>query len=374
MTLCPRPERRARRASSSASSSSQRGRRGASRPAARSRASAPPPGSPSRTARAARGSTRSSTPRSATASAAIDTLAGWLRSSLPGRPHRRRRAPGGPRRPAVQRADRGHARDPRRTGGLTPLAPLHQPHNLAPIEAIFDRMPDVPQVAVSTPASTAATPRSPPWCRCPANCARAGSSGTGSTASPTSTSPRSCPKSPPRLPRAAVDRGPPGQRRQHVCDEGPQERRHDDELHGRGRAVHGYPAGGDRPRHRALPVPELGLSVKQVEDVLYKKSGLLGISGISNDMRDLLGQERAGGPPGGGLLRLSERPRRSAPWPRSSAGSTRWCSPPGSARTRPRSAGGSARRAPGSGSNWTTRPTPPGAPAFRPHGARRRPG
>src|SRR5207249_8884832 len=30
--------------------------------------------------------------------------------------------------------------------------------------------------------------------------------------------------------------------------------------------------------------------VKQVEEVLYKKSGLLGISGISNDMRDLLGQ------------------------------------------------------------------------------------
>ena len=35
---------------------------------------------------------------------------------------------------------------------------------------------------------------------------------------------------------------------------------------------------------------KLGLSVKQVEDVLYKKSGLLGISGISNDMRDLLGR------------------------------------------------------------------------------------
>ena len=32
----------------------------------------------------------------------------------------------------------------------------------------------------------------------------------------------------------------------------------------------------------------LGLSAKQVEDILYKKSGLLGISGISNDMRDLL--------------------------------------------------------------------------------------
>jgi acetate kinase len=34
----------------------------------------------------------------------------------------------------------------------------------------------------------------------------------------------------------------------------------------------------------------LGLSAKEVETLLYKKSGLLGISGISNDMRDLLGR------------------------------------------------------------------------------------
>jgi acetate kinase len=32
----------------------------------------------------------------------------------------------------------------------------------------------------------------------------------------------------------------------------------------------------------------LGLSAKEIETLLYKKSGLLGISGISNDMRDLL--------------------------------------------------------------------------------------
>src|SRR5205085_3929431 len=35
----------------------------------------------------------------------------------------------------------------------------------------------------------------------------------------------------------------------------------------------------------------LGLSVKEVETILYKNSGLIGISGISNDMRDLLGRE-----------------------------------------------------------------------------------
>src|SRR5437764_2234470 len=34
----------------------------------------------------------------------------------------------------------------------------------------------------------------------------------------------------------------------------------------------------------------LKLSAKEVETILYKQSGLLGISGISNDMRDLLGR------------------------------------------------------------------------------------
>jgi acetate kinase len=35
----------------------------------------------------------------------------------------------------------------------------------------------------------------------------------------------------------------------------------------------------------------LGLSVKDVEAILYRKSGLLGISGISNDMRALLASD-----------------------------------------------------------------------------------
>ena len=35
-------------------------------------------------------------------------------------------------------------------------------------------------------------------------------------------------------------------------------------------------------------IQTLGLAAKDVETILYKKSGLLGISGISNDMRDLL--------------------------------------------------------------------------------------
>ena len=38
----------------------------------------------------------------------------------------------------------------------------------------------------------------------------------------------------------------------------------------------------------------LGLSAGEVETILYKKSGLLGISGISNDMRDLLASREPG--------------------------------------------------------------------------------
>jgi acetate kinase len=36
---------------------------------------------------------------------------------------------------------------------------------------------------------------------------------------------------------------------------------------------------------------ERGMTVKEVEALLYKKSGLLGISGVSNDMRDLLASQ-----------------------------------------------------------------------------------
>src|SRR5205085_12193881 len=38
----------------------------------------------------------------------------------------------------------------------------------------------------------------------------------------------------------------------------------------------------------------LGLSVKEVEALLYKRSGLLALSGISNDMRDLLDSPEPG--------------------------------------------------------------------------------
>src|SRR4029079_11073374 len=72
--------------------------------------------------------------------AAIDTLAGWLRSKyaggrIVGVGHRG--VHGGPRFSSPVVVTREILAELKE---LTSLAPLHQPHNLAPIEAVFERM------------------------------------------------------------------------------------------------------------------------------------------------------------------------------------------------------------------------------------------
>ena len=52
-----------------------------------------------------------------------------------------------------------------------------------------------------------------------------------------------------------------------------------------------------------------GLSIDQVEDLLYNHSGLKGLSGVSNDMRDLLESNQPGRTDGHRLLRPPRRPR-----------------------------------------------------------------
>ena len=50
----------------------------------------------------------------------------------------------------AERGTPAHHCEPGGSGGAAStdsLAPLHQPYNLAAIEAVFERMPDVPQVA-----------------------------------------------------------------------------------------------------------------------------------------------------------------------------------------------------------------------------------
>jgi acetate kinase len=222
--------------------------------------------------------------------AAIDVLAGWLRSKysggrIVGVGHRV--VHGGPRFSGPTVVTREILAQLK---ALTPLAPLHQPHNLAPIEAIVDRMPDAPQVAVfdtgfhrghAPVASLVPLPRD----LCKGGVERYGFHGI-SYEYIASVLPQVAPEiANGRVIVAHLGSGA------SLC--ALKDRKSVDSTMGF-TAVDGL-CMGTRPGALDPGVvlylfQNLGLSVKQVEDVLYKKSGLLGVSGISNDMRDLLGR------------------------------------------------------------------------------------
>jgi acetate kinase len=223
--------------------------------------------------------------------AAIDVLSNWLQSKyaggrIVGVGHRV--VHGGPRfsKPVVVTRE-----ILAELKGLTPLAPLHQPHNLAPIEAIFDRMPDVPQVACFDTGfhrGHAPVARLVPLPRdvCQDGVERYGFHGI-SYEYIASVLPEVAPDiANGRVIVAHLGSGA------SLCA---MKNRASVDTTMSFTAVDGL-CMGTRPGALDPGIvlylfQKLGLTVKQVEDVLYKKSGLLGISGISNDMRDLLGRD-----------------------------------------------------------------------------------
>jgi acetate kinase len=102
------------------------------------------------------------------------------------------------------------------------------------------------------------------------------------------------------------------------------------------------------------------MDAQAIEQLIYQRSGLLGVSGISSDMRTLLApQEKPSTSSSTGLDASSDLlPRR---W----AGSTRSFSPQALVSTRPRFGLESAGMHVGSASHWTRRPMPKAAHAFR---------
>ena len=226
--------------------------------------------------------------------AALDSLAAWLRSKY-----------GGARVLGVgHRVVHGGARFTAPTvvtpqileelRVLIPLAPLHQPYNLAAIEAVFDRLPGVPQVACfdtsfhrGQPAVAEVIPL--PRELCGSVVQRYGFHGL-SYEYIASILPQTAPEiAAGRVIVAHLGSGA------SLC------------ALKNGKSVDstlGFTAldglcMGTRPGSIDPGVilylfQNAGLSAKEVETILYKKSGLLGISGISNDMRDLLASSERG--------------------------------------------------------------------------------
>jgi acetate kinase len=219
---------------------------------------------------------------------AIEALAAWLRSNYGGS-----RVLGVGHR--VVHGGKKYSRPVVITSGvisdlkeLIPLAPLHQPYNLAAIEAVSERLPGVPQVACfdtgfhsGREAVTEIVPL--PKEMCQKGLQRYGFHGL-SYEYIASVMPVVAPEiAGKKVIVAHLGSGA------SLC------------AMRNGKSVDnslGFTAldglcmgtrpGAIDPGVVLYLFQNLGLSAKEVENILYKKSGLLGISGISNDMRDLL--------------------------------------------------------------------------------------
>ena len=177
---------------------------------------------------------------------------------------------------------------------LVPLAPLHQPHNLAAIEAVFDRLPGVPQVACFDTSFHRGQPAVAELVPLPRELCRSGLQRYGFHGLSYEYVASVLPEMAPEIAHGRVIVAHLGSGAS-VC------------ALRDGRSVDcsfGFTAldglcMGTRPGVLDPGVvlylfQGLGLSAAEVEAILYKKSGLLGISGISNDMRDLVGSDDPG--------------------------------------------------------------------------------
>ena len=171
---------------------------------------------------------------------------------------------------------------------LIPLAPLHQPYNLAAIEEVFERLPGVPQVACFDTSFHCGHSAVAALVPLPLELRTAGIQRYGFHGLSYEYIASVLPEVAPEIASGRVIVAHLGSGAS-LC------------ALSNGKSVDstlGFTAldglcMGTRPGTLDPGVvlhlfQGLGLSAKEVESLLYKKSGLIGISGVSNDMRDLL--------------------------------------------------------------------------------------
>jgi acetate kinase len=171
---------------------------------------------------------------------------------------------------------------------LIPLAPLHQPYNVGAIEAVAERLPDVPQVACFDTSFHRGQPAVAELVPLPLDVRQKGVQRYGFHGLSYEYIASVLPDVAPEIAEGRVIVAHLGSGAS-LC--AMKERKSIDSSLGF-TALDGL-CMGTRPGALDPGVilylfQTLHLSPKEVETMLYKQSGLLGISGISNDMRDLL--------------------------------------------------------------------------------------
>jgi acetate kinase len=225
---------------------------------------------------------------------ALDSLAGWLRSRY-----------GGARVLGVgHRVVHGGAKfagptivtpqvlEELRT--LIPLAPLHQPYNLAAIDAVSERLPDVPQVACFDTSFHRGQPAVAEVIPLPRDICRAGVQRYGFHGLSYEYIASVLPQVAPEIASGRVIVAHLGSGASLCALKNGRSVDHSLGFTALDGLCMGTRPGAIDPGVVLYLFQNLGLSAKDVEAILYKKSGLLGISGISNDMRDLIGSSEPG--------------------------------------------------------------------------------
>ena len=172
--------------------------------------------------------------------------------------------------------------------GLAPLAPLHQPHNIAAIETLSERMPDVPQVACFDTSFHRGQPAVAELVPLPKAIRDAGVRRYGFHGLSYEYIASALPSVAPDIADGRVIVAHLGSGAS-LC--AMKARKSVDSTLGF-TALDGL-CMGTRPGSLDPGVvlhlfQTMGRSAAEVEKLLYKQSGLIGISGISNDMRDLI--------------------------------------------------------------------------------------
>jgi acetate kinase len=224
---------------------------------------------------------------------ALDFLAGWLRSEYAGARlfgvgHRV--VHGGPRETAALLTPALLAE----LRALCPLAPLHQPHALAAMEAVQARLPEVPQVACFDTSFHRGRPAVAELVPLPQAIRRTGVQRYGFHGLSYEYIASVLPEVAPEIAYRRVIVAHLGSGAS-LCalNEG----RGVDSTMGFSALdglCMGTRSGSLDPGVLLYLFQGLGLNDREVEDLLYRSSGLLGISGVTSDMRELLGRREAG--------------------------------------------------------------------------------
>jgi acetate kinase len=171
---------------------------------------------------------------------------------------------------------------------LVPLAPLHQPYNLAAIDAVSERLPDVPQVACFDTSFHRGQPAVAEIVPLPQEICRGGVQRYGFHGLSYEYIASVLPQIAPGLASGRVIVAHLGSGASMCALKNGKSVDSTLGFTALDGLCMGTRPGAVDPGVILYLFQTLGLSAQEVETILYKKSGLLGISGISNDMRELL--------------------------------------------------------------------------------------